>query len=469
MPTSSLRKNCLWLDELGPVGDARRLERPVSADVCIVGGGYLGLWTAIKLRQAAPDVSVVVLERGLCGEGASGRNGGFILTWWAKVQALLAIAGREEAIRLALASQAAVEEIGSFCASEGIDAGYRRDGWIWAATAPAQVDAWRQTVRTVGELGHRPFEVLDPEEVGRRAGSRSLAGVFEPGAAVVQPARLARGLRDVARRLGAEVYENSAVEELRDREGKVRTALASVSAGTVVVANNAWATRIGELSRGIIAVSSDIVATEPAPEVLEEIGWTGGEAISNSRLMVDYYRTTGDGRIVFGRAGGVLARGGRIGPDFDLNPAGCDLAAASMRRIFPETARLAITHRWSGPVDRTVDGLPFFGSLESARQTLYGVGFSGNGVGPTLIGAKILTSAVLGRDDEWTRSVLNQGMRGKFPPEPIRYLGGRLVKGAVARKEALEDEGRSASRPLAALAALAPSGFSESEASGRKP
>ena len=137
----------LWLEEaLTAAEDAPRLEGDERADICIVGGGFTGLWTAIRLKEHDPSLDVVLVEADVCGAGASGRNGGFVLTWWAKFGTLKKVCGGDEAIRLARASAQAVDGIGAFCAEHGIDAHYRRDGWLWAATSEAQLGAWEETL-----------------------------------------------------------------------------------------------------------------------------------------------------------------------------------------------------------------------------------------------------------------------------------------------------------------------------------
>src|SRR6187551_1047243 len=160
--------------------------------------------------------------------------------------------------------------------------------------------------------GEHPYEILSAKEVQERTGSSiHLGAAFEKSAAIVQPALLARGLRRVAVERGVRIFEWTPMVELDREDGRVRTASGSVRADAVVLAVNAWATKIRELRRAVVAVSSDMVATAPMGEKLEESGWTGGEAVSDCRLLVHYYRPTRDGRVAFGRGGGRLAFGGR--------------------------------------------------------------------------------------------------------------------------------------------------------------
>lgn len=249
------------------------------------------------------------------------------------------------------------------------------------------------------------------------------------------------------------------VELDRDR-GIVRTPSGLVEAGGVVLATGAWLASVPELRRAVVAVSSDMVATAPMPERIEEAGWTGGEAISNCRLMVHYYRTTNDGRIAFGQGGHRHALGGRVEDElFGQSDRAASVLRHDLVRLVPFSQGVAVTHAWGGPIDRTADGAPVFGRLPGSVPIVYGVGYSGNGVAPSLTAAKILASSALGRDDDWSGCGLNRGVGGKFPPEPVRYLGGFVVRGAVKRKERREDDGRSVDALTRRVAALAPQGF----------
>ncbi len=440
--------------------DCPSLAGRQSADVVIVGGGYTGLWTAIELRDREPGLDIAIVEADICGGGASGRNGGFVLSWWPKLETLVETFGEQEALRLAWASDEAVKEIGAFCEGNGVDAHYVHEGWLWVATSRAQVGAWEGAVRTCERYGVDAFTRLSDDEIGARTGSPvTLAGVLEPNAATVQPALLARGMRRVALSRGIRIFEGSPMVALnRGTPATVRTPEGEISAGSVVIATNAWAVGVRELRRVVVPLGSDIAATAPMPERLEEIGWTGGEAISDSHLMVNYYRTTRDGRIAWGKGGGRLAPAGRMAR-LELYRSQTAEAARRMRSIYPMAADVPIEHEWSGWVDRSVTGMPVFGRLPGARHIVYGIGFSGNGVGPTRVGGRILASLARDREDEWSTCGLVADRHAKFPPEPARYLGSLLVRSAVARKERAEDEDRRPDPVSARLAGFAPSGY----------
>ena len=452
-----------WLDDAGAAQiGAEPLEGPTTADVCIVGGGYTGLWTALRLKEQDPAIDVVVLEARTCGSGASGRNGGCALTYWHHFTSLQRICGTVEALRLARASSQAIGELGAFCAANGIDAGFRPDGWMWTATNAAQLDSWRSTMEAIERVAESPFVEVGPQELRARTGTRAhLAGVFEADAASIQPAALALGLRRVAIERGVRIHERSPMRSLvRERPLVVRTPAGSVTAQTVVLAMNAWAAGVHEIRNALAIVSSDLAVTAPAPELLGELGLRDGICVSDSRLMVHYYRTTPDGRLALGRGGARLAYGARIDSSFHGHPPAPRAAwiASSIHRFYPELSSVPIDATWAGPIDRPADGLPFFSEL-GREDLICAAGFSGNGVGPCVLAGRILASMVLRRDDEWARSGLVRPVPGGLPPEPLRALGGRLVKRAVARKEAAEDAGRIPSRLDTRLAALAPTGL----------
>jgi putative aminophosphonate oxidoreductase len=452
----------LWLEETPDPSDIRRLEGTARADVCVVGGGLTGLWTAIHLKRRDPALEVALVEAETCGFGASGRNGGFVLTWWAKFQSLRKVCGVEEAIRLAKASERVIsEELPRFCADHAIDPDLRLGGWLWAATSEHQLGAWAATVSELARHDVHPFQALSPSDVARLSGSsKHLAGVFEPTAATVQPAKLTRGLRRVALDAGVSVYERSRMTGLdRTATPCVRTAAGTLRADRVVLALNAWTAAIPELRRALVVITSDMVATEPIPERLAASGLPSGVAISDSRLMVNYYRATVDGRVAFGKGGGSLCFGKNVRSSFTPPDQDADATVRSFRTLYPELAGARITHRWSGPIDRSVTGLPFFGALRNHPGVYYGAGFSGNGVGPSYLGGEILASMALGLADEWTASPLASGPYSRFPPEPARYVGGRIVKAAVARKESAEDRNRRVGRLTRFVAGLAPAGL----------
>jgi glycine/D-amino acid oxidase-like deaminating enzyme len=454
-----------WLADVAgepPVG--AHLERDLSVDVAVIGGGFVGLWTAIALKELEPQLRVVILERNRCGSGASGLNGGFVMSWWPKIASLARLCGKDDALWLADATTRSVAEMGEYLAGQGIDAQYRQSGWLWTATTPAHVGAWDSVVETASRLGReRIFAQVSAADIARRTGSAlHLAGICEPINATVHPGMLGKGLARLAARSGVEIYENTPVNALeRSRPARIGTPRATVLAERVVIATNAWAARFPELKRNFVCVGSAVVSTPPIPDRLTEIGWTGGESISDSQATVDYYRTTRDGRIIFGKGGGRLYYTGEPHGGVFRDARGIAEAEADFRRVYPMLADVPIERRWSGPIDRTYDSLPLLGCLPGAPHIAYGIGWSGNGVNPSRIGARILAGLVLDRRERWTENGLVGRAARRFPPEPLRYIGGAWVRGAMFRKDRCELAGREPSRLDKALATLAPSGLED--------
>ncbi|WP_092303470.1 FAD-dependent oxidoreductase [Bradyrhizobium sp. Ghvi] len=439
----------------------RSLSKHVLADVTIVGGGYLGLWTAIRIKEESPSLKVVVVERDLCGAGASGRNGGFVTSYWAKYLSLHKKCGTHEAARIAKSSAEAVLEIGTFCRENGIDAEFRADGWLWTATSATQVGCWNVLLNELAKHHVRPFEVLDNAEVARLGGTdRNLAGVFEPGAATVQPAILALGLRTHAQKLGVTIYEHSPMTRLeRTRTPKVVTRKGSVTSEKVVLAMNAWGAQFSHLRRKVAIVSSDMIATTANPDQLNEIGLKKGVAICDSRMFLNYYRNTPDGRIVFGKSLGHFAFAGRVADHYEGPSPRAGEVEESFRNLYPMLHGMDVESSWTGPIDRSVDGLPFFGRLDDHPDIFFGIGFSGQGIGPTVLGGRILASLALDEANQWSHCGLVRDDVEEFPIEPFRYVGSILVREALRRKEGLEDRARRPDALTLAIAKLAPVGY----------
>jgi putative aminophosphonate oxidoreductase len=455
----------LWMeDQLAVEHDhpTPPLEGSTTLDVCIVGGGLTGLWTALRIRELDPSCSVGVIEADICGSGASGSNGGFAMTWWPKIATLKKLMGSDDAIRMARDSEAAVADMGRFCHEHAIGADFKSAGWLWAATNEVQLGSWDETLKVLDAMGARPFERVSADEAVSMSGSdRHLGGVYESGVATVQPAALVRGLRAVALRQGVSVWEHSPMTSFESAHDNVTitTPRGAVRAKKLVLATNAWLATYPQVRRHLMVLGSEVVATDRAPELLRGEQWPGGLAISDSRRLVHYYRTTSDGRIVFGKGGGRIAFRGRQDRSTWSRPARASFVKDQLLRTYPQFAGVPITHSWAGAVDYAVDSLPFFGKLDDDSKVTFGVGFSGNGVGPSLVGGRILASLALDRDDEWSQSPLIRTPKGVLPPEPFRFVGGVMVRGAIRRKEVEEDRGHRSRLTDRFLAGLDPTGF----------
>ncbi len=429
-----------WLEEAGPVEPQEALRGDAVADVVIVGGGYLGLWSAWQLKQLEPEADVVLLEAGVCGHGPSGRNGGFVSTLWDDLPILRDRVGDHRAVEVCRASERAVHGIGVWCESTGVDAWYRAAGTLQVATSEAQLGDWDEVVEACRAVG-APDEIvpLTREAVAARCASPVfLGGAFLRVAANVQPARLALGLREHVIAAGVRVHERSPVERVA-RDGVAETAAGTVRAKAVVLAVNTAAGGFPGYRLALAVASSHLVITEPAPDVIEAVGWTGGENVHDCHTLLHYFRTTRDGRIALGWGGGRMGVGGRHRERLDVDRDAVSQAEGALRRFFPQLGSRRVTHAWGGPIDVSPTHLPIFGSRGRVH---HGFGFTGNGVGPSYLGGEILARLALDRRDELTGLAIVEPDRKLFPPEPFRYVGGTIIREALVRRDAAIDAGR---------------------------
>ena len=435
-----------WLEEAPEVELCPQLVGTLDADVVIVGGGYTGMWAAWHVKQLEPEASVVLLEAERCGFGPSGRNGGFCNVMWFSLPNMRERWGDVAALAVARAAEQAVDGVGEFCAAEGVDAWYRHGGYLQVSTAAAHDGIWRDALDACAELGAAAaVQPLDAGQVAERCASPAFrGGAFYPNSATVQPARLARGLRECLRARGVEVFEGSPVGRVvgspqgvaaHARGGVVRARSAVLAVGAAAKAP------AGPLRDRLTVASSHIVLTEPVPDLLEEIGWTGGECITDSRALINYFRTTPDGRIAFGWGGGRIAMGARLHGRAEIDPRVISEAAEHLRAYFPGLEGKAITHAWGGPIDASPTHLPLVLPLPGDRAFAV-AGYTGNGVGPSHMVGRTLAALALDRRDDYSRLPFIDTKAHRVPPEPFHWLGGEAIRAGIMRREGAELESR---------------------------
>lgn len=420
-----------WLEEAAIAFDddvSEPLAGDVEADVCIVGGGFTGLWTALAVKQRDPSAHVVLLEAERCGAGPSGRNGGFLHGYWAGIGRARSVLGEQGALAVARAGEGIIPAVRAL----GADVWLHESGMLSVSTTPAQDRALDDSVDAAAAVGAPEQAVpLGPDELAQRIQSPVFRrGVFFPECATVQPARLVRVLRRKAIEAGVELHERTPVRRIEDLSG----------AKAIVVATNAAASGWRPVRRHVTNFGSYVVLTEPVPDLLAEIGWTGGEAVVDGRMFLHYFRTTDDGRVVMGSGSGPIGFRGHVDARFTHDAATAARAEAGLRRLLPGLARARVERAWGGPIDVSADHLPFFGTVAGTRIH-YGLGYSGNGVGPSWIGGQVLASLALGRDDEWASLPLVR-RPPSLPPEPLKRIGGGLVRAAILAYEEAEEAGR---------------------------
>ena len=428
-----------WLEEAGPIDPRPPLEGDTRADVVVVGGGYLGLWTAWQLKALEPECDVVVLEAGLAGHGPSGRNGGFVSSLWDDLPILRDRLGDTAAVAVARASERPLDGIEEWCAREGVDAWFRRAPTLYVATSEAQVGSSDDAIAACAAVG-APEELrpISAAELAARCSAGFHGGAIVRRSATVQPARLALGLRDAVVRAGVRLHERSPVRRVTS-DASLLTAHGRVRAGSVVLAAGNSTAGFPGFRLAHAVASSHIVLTEPVPDVLAELGWTGGEPIGDGQTLLHYLRTTRDGRIAFGWGGGRMGFGARPLKRLELDRDVIATAARDLVRFFPALRGRRLTHAWGGPIDVSPTHLPIFGSRGRVH---HGFGFTGNGVGPAYLGGEILARLALDRRDE------SDTARARRAPEEADAAGaaalgrGSLIRSALVRADAAQQVGR---------------------------
>ncbi len=450
----------VWLEQAlveDPGEPCPPLARSITADICVVGGGFTGLWSAIEVSERHPDVRVVLIEATACGFGASGRNGGWASGWHDELDHMIDLFGVEPALWLVDEAAAAIRRIGETCDEWGIR-GFRQHGALWAAAAPAQLGAWDAALEACRRHGRQDkLELLAGDDVRRRTASPVLLGAArQTDAAAVHPGLLVRGLRRVALARGVGIYEATPALGIDDgRPAVVRTPAGRVEAGAVIVALGAWSGFLRRLRRAFVVVGSHIVATEPLGGAGVGPAFADGELLCDAQRSVHYAQVSPDGRLVFGRGFGTIGWSSAPGPSHFADPGAVARVAADLRRWFPALASRELTHAWGGPVDRTPTHLPFVGTLGPAGNIHYGCGFSGNGVAPCAVVGKVLAAVATGADEPAAHCALTGGPRAWLPPEPFRTAGGAVVRRAVVAADDAEACGRRAPPAGRALRRLA--------------
>jgi len=428
-----------WTDRPDAPAAGKALQGSFSADLCVVGGGYTGLWTALQALEESPGRSVVVLEAGVCGFGASSRNGGFCdaslthgflngLAHWPDEIDVLERLGAENLAEI-------VETVDRYA----IDADLRPTDEIGFATDEHQQAANEQAAAVFAEHGVAHL-LLDEGEARARIDSPTYQGalVHVGRIALVDPARLVWGLRRAVERMGGVIYNHTRVEQIDADERRLRvgTEHGAIHAQRVVVATNAWARPVRQMRRYIVPVHDHVLVTEPLSDTqMAEIGWSGREGACDVGNRFHYFRLTADDRILWGGYDANYYWNNGIGPAYEERTESHELLAGHFFETFPQLEGLSFSHRWSGPIGTTSKFSAAFGTRHGDRLAWVG-GYTGLGVGASRFGARVALDLVDG--DATERSMLQMVRRRPvpFPPEPFRSL----VIGTTKRALAKEDE-----------------------------
>jgi glycine/D-amino acid oxidase-like deaminating enzyme len=412
------------------------LPGPREADVCIVGGGYTGLWTAYYLKGLRPELKVVVLEAVFAGFGASGRNGGWVTAELPGSRARFAKGprGRAGVRALEAALRDTVDEIGRVIAAESIPADFVRGGRLSVATTPSQLARLRDGLAHLREWGDGDdvYDFLGRDELAERVNvSGALGGLFAPHSARIQPAALAAGLAAAAERRGADIYEATPVTEIIPAGGPeaagagaiARTPFGDVRARTVLRCTEGFTASLAGAHRVLLPMNSSMVVTEPLPaDVWKQIGWAGCETLGDEAHAYMYAQRTADGRIAIGGRG-VPYRFGSVTDSRGVTDKSTARAlGALLRRLFPAAAGAKLDHAWCGVLGVPRDWCASV-TYNPAAGTGWAGGYTGHGVAAANLAGRTLADLVLGRTSGLTELPWVGHRWRTWEPEPARWAG----------------------------------------------
>lgn len=434
-----------WWAQLGGTPAPRAaLPGSLEADVCIVGGGYTGLWTAYYLARAQPDLRIAVLEQRFAGFGASGRNGGWLTN--------SVTGGREQYVRshgrdAAIAQQRAlndtVDEVVAVAAREGIDADIVKGGELNVARSSAQLARLRAAA--TAERAWPATEVVEWDAAATRsriAVAGAIGGLWHPHAARIHAAKLASGLAAVVERLGVRIYEDTHVTEIA--AGRAITDRGVVTASFVLRATEGFTPDLKRQHRAVLPMNSSMIATEPlSPEAWRQIGWDGRDVLGDFAHVYMYAQRTADDRIAFGGRGVPYRYGSRVDSDGRTQERTIAALTALLRDFFPAAADVPIAHAWSGVLGVPRDWSAAVG-LDAATGLGWAGGYVGTGVTATNLAGRTLADLVLRRDTEISRLPWVGHRARRWEVEPLRWLAVQGIYAAYRAADRAEESGRSA-------------------------
>ncbi|TPJ67042.1 MULTISPECIES: FAD-binding oxidoreductase [unclassified Mesorhizobium] len=415
-----------WYADIGgPPASRPPLPGDIEADVCIVGAGYTGLWTAYYLKKAEPALRIAIVEKEFAGFGASGRNGGWLsggFSWSREKYAKTS--SRGAVIDMQRAMSGTVDEVIAIAAAEGIDADIRRVDNITVATNAAQLERAKAEYEEARhwEMPPERLAFLGAQEARERIAIDNVLGAFVVrDVARVQPAKLVQGLAAAVARLGVPIYEQTQVLALE--KGKVTTDRGVVRAEKIVRATEGFTAGIAGYERLWLPLNSAIVVTEKLPQKLwDEIGWSGYEVLGDAAHTYCYAQRTREGRIAMGGRGVPYRFGSRTDTRGKTQQATIDQLHEILTRLLPQTKGVRLDHAWCGTLGVPRDWCTTCGFDRESGMGWAG-GYVGLGVSSSNLSGRTLRDLVLGHDTELTRLPWVNRTVKKWEPEPLRWLG----------------------------------------------
>ena len=416
-----------WLDDIErPTYPA--LTGSTRTDLVIVGGGYAGLWTAVRAKERDPQRKVVLLEASRIGWAASGRNGGFCEASLTHGYDNGQSRWPDEIERLEEMGLENLDGIQDAIARYNMDVDWERTGQLALATEPHQVE-WMQ------EGG----EFLDQDAVRAEVHSPTyLAGSWSRDTcAIIHPAKLAVELARVATELGVVIHEHSRVTGISGTGAQILTVAggASITAEHVALATNVFPSLLKRNRLMTVPVYDYALMTEPlTTEQYDAIGWKNRQGLADSANQFHYYRLSADNRILFGGYDAVYHYGGKVRPEYEERPESFRTLASHFFTTFPQLEDVRFTHRWAGAIDTCSRFCAFYGTARGGRVS-YATGFTGLGVGATRFAADVMLDKLAGIETERTQLKMVRTKPIPFPPEPAASIGVNLTRSALDRAD----------------------------------
>jgi glycine/D-amino acid oxidase-like deaminating enzyme len=428
---SEVADECWWLED-APGKAYPPLSGDRSTDLCVVGGGYTGLWTAVRAKQRHPDRDVVLLEGKRLGWAASGRNGGFCsasLTHgeengrsrWPEEYEILERLGKDN-----------FAEIADTVRDFDMDVDYEHNGELHLAVENHQV-AWLRVAAATGD-----GRFLDQDEVRAEVDSPiALAGLLNDDTALLHPAKMVRELARVATELGVVIHEGTEVTSLAaEHDGmEVCTSAGTVHAAKVALGTNVFPALVRRYRHYTVPVYDYAIVTEPlTSEQRASLGWAGRRGLADPANHFHYFRLTPDDRILYGGYDAVYHFGKRVDSGYEDRPKTYEKLTSHLLTTFPQLEGVKVSHRWGGAIDTSTRFSAFFGVAHRGRVA-HAAGFTGLGVGATRFAADVLLDLLAGERTERTELEMVRRKPTPFPPEPVASLGIQTTRWALARAD----------------------------------
>jgi glycine/D-amino acid oxidase-like deaminating enzyme len=407
-----------------------------NADIVIIGGGFTGLSSAYNLSRMLPNKKIVLLEGACCGYGASGRNGGFCD---AGIPGLMSYAdekGAELGRRAFDATRYGIGQIKELIAEHGVQCDFEENGMLEAAMDEEQARHLEKELEMYKAMGLDAALVQGKDLEAVVKSPRYIAGIKFPYGGIVNPAKLARGMKPVVEHAGVEVRERTVV--MRVTPGKVHrieTEMGEISAPTLVLGLNGYSPKLGFFCNRVMPLCSYVIATEPLTAAQRDsIGWQNRQGIADMRVLFDYQRPTADGRIVIGGsdypyyANDALSSGN--------NKPVIELLTESLFATFPQLEGLRIDHAWGGTMGFTLDFKPSVGVMGDNKNIFYGVAYNGEGVAFGQTAGRIISELIAGEAGELSKLFVVNHKIPYVGPRSLRILFARLYKAYVTRRAA---------------------------------